>query len=122
MMAPCCCTRRWRAGGRDYGWSADTEQSRFLTSIGSIGVMAIGETGDGYLADERNNAIFAIRNLAGRGSPEFVAGEKEVFPVRWDCVSASNELLVANATTGGVSILDSSGHYVKTVTCGCLAE
>ena len=103
-----------------YGWSADTGQSRFLTSIGATGGLAIGDTGDGYVADERNNAIFAIRNLAGGGSPQFVAGEGEGIsrPVGL-AVSASNELLVANATTGDVSILDSSGHYVNTVTCGC---
>jgi hypothetical protein len=107
-------------GGSLHAWTASSNLDRFLAPAGSIGAIAITGNGAAIIADRSTNEVFAIWDVAGASSLQFLAGPGDgVSNPAGVAVSPANQIFIVNAGTGTVISLDPSGRYRETLDCNC---
>lgn len=101
-----------------YGWTAE-KGPRFLSTADRIADIIL--TGpDAVIADAAAGQIIWIRNVRDQALPALVADSRDglVEPVALTLVGG-NEIYAGDSGTGTILVLDTQGHVLRRVSCGC---
>lgn len=103
-----------------YVWTAFSSGARLLMTMGSVGGIALTGNGAAIVADQAANEVFAVLDPGGAATLQFLARARDGVdrPVGV-AASAANRIYVANAGSGTVMTLDTSGRVLKSQECRC---
>ena len=103
-----------------YAWTADLGSPRFVATASSVSGIAITKSGDAVVADRGANKVFAVWSAGSGAVRGLLADENDgVSDPVGVAVSSAKRIYIANARSGSVIVLDSSGHYLKSYSCNC---
>jgi hypothetical protein len=103
-----------------YGWAPSWSNARFLASAVSVSGIVVTATGSAIVTDRGSDEVFAIWDANGPAVRQSLAGAREgVANPAGIAVGANQRIYIGNAASATVTVLDSSGRYLKTLQCGC---
>ena len=101
-----------------YSWTGSAGPGRVVGAAKSVGGMAVTQNGGVIVADRGANEVFAVWDLRGAASRQFLADARDgVSAPAGVNTSPRNDIYVANG--GSVIVLDSAGHVKHSQACNC---